>query len=197
MTWPGALYRMHVDERLPAWARQLDHAYDVVWATSWQTQVLKCVAEPLGLPAWLVLTKLTPARSRGPTTTCTTQPLRARCVTSASSTAIAWVLNRTRPRPPARRETVAPNGHVLLIRPRRLTGLTAQHIDQLLRFVDQLTGSASAEKRRASKAGEERGGDLAVAGAITAPGQLGRDRRPTGESLASIIQMARRGIPAA
>jgi hypothetical protein len=38
----------------------------------------------------------------------------------------------------------------LLIRPRRLTGLTAQHIDQLLRFADQPTGSASAQKRRAS-----------------------------------------------
>jgi hypothetical protein len=56
MTWPGALYEMHVDERLPAWARQLDHAYDVVWATSWQTDVLKCVAQPLGLPEWPVLT---------------------------------------------------------------------------------------------------------------------------------------------
>lgn len=30
MTWPGALYRMHVDQRLPAWAAQLDAAYEVV-----------------------------------------------------------------------------------------------------------------------------------------------------------------------
>lgn len=48
MTCPGALYQMHVDERLPEWAARLDAVYDVVWATSWQTDVLKCVAEPLG-----------------------------------------------------------------------------------------------------------------------------------------------------
>lgn len=56
MTWPGALYLMHVDERLPDWAARLDRAFDVVWATSWQTDVLKCVAGPLGLPVWPVLT---------------------------------------------------------------------------------------------------------------------------------------------
>jgi hypothetical protein len=28
VSWPGALYRMHVDERLPAWATQLGAVYE-------------------------------------------------------------------------------------------------------------------------------------------------------------------------
>ena len=31
MTWPRALYQMHVDERLPEWAARLDAAYEGRW----------------------------------------------------------------------------------------------------------------------------------------------------------------------
>jgi len=155
MTWPGALYRMHVNERLPDWAAQLDSVYDVVWATSWQTDVLKCVAEPLGLPVWPVLTwplGATVSRRMGRgRVAAKTQVILEHL--QADPRPFAWAddhLSRQTPPQPIRELGL----EYLLIRPRRLTGLTAQHLDQLLRFADQLAGSASAAKRRAVKAGE-------------------------------------------
>ncbi len=125
MTWPGALYLMHVDERLPGWAAQLDAVYDVVWATSWQIDVLKCVAEPLRLPAWPVLrwplgaSVSRQAGGRGRVSVKTAvivERLRA------DSRPFAWadddLYRRTAPRP------ILDLGLAhLLIRPRRLTGL--------------------------------------------------------------------------
>lgn len=129
VTWPGALYEMHVDERLPAWAAQLDGVYDVIWATSWQTEVLACVAEPLGLPAWPVLAiPLVSGRGRiRHKATAVAAHLRS------DPRAYAWAddhLFRRSPPPPVRDLELA---H-LLIRPRPPTGLTQGHIDQLLGF---------------------------------------------------------------
>lgn len=111
----------------------------VVWATSWQTDVLKCVAGPLGLPAWPVLTwplgapVSRHAGGRGRVrfkTQAITEHLQA------DPRPFAWaddnLHRRTAPRP------VLDLGlEHLLICPDRLTGLTAQHIDELLRFAAQ------------------------------------------------------------
>jgi len=136
MTWPGALYRMHVDQRLREWATRLDGVYDVVWATSWQADVIKCVAGPLGLPAWPVLTwPLGAAVSRRDggrgrvrfKTAVIAKHLRA------DPRPFAWAddhLARTTPPRPILNLGL----EHLLICPRRQAGLTAQHIDQLTCF---------------------------------------------------------------
>jgi hypothetical protein len=136
MTWPGALYRMHVDERLPEWAVRLDAVYDVVWATSWQTDVIKCVAGPLGLPVWPVLT--------WPLGGSVSRRDGGRGRVRFKTVVIAEYL-RHDPRPFAWADdhlyrSIPPRAILklglehLLIRPRRLTGLTPQHIEQLLIF---------------------------------------------------------------
>ena len=139
MTWPGALYQMHVDQRLPEWATALDAAYDVIWATSWQADVIKCVADPLRLPAWPVLTwpRGAPvsrrAGGRGRVrfkTTAIAEHLRG------DPRSFAWADDHLYRRVPPRPVLDLGLEH-LLIRPRRLTGLTAAHIDQLLRFAAQ------------------------------------------------------------
>jgi hypothetical protein len=135
VSWPGALYRMHVDERLPAWATQLDTVYDVVWATSWQSDVRKWVAEPLGLPEWPALTwplagpvahRFGRSRVR-----FKAQAIHARL--HAEPRPFAWAddhLSRRVPPRPIRELGLA---H-LLIRPQPLTGLTSEHVAQLLAF---------------------------------------------------------------
>jgi hypothetical protein len=139
VTWPGALYRMHVDERLPAWAAQLDGVYDVVWATSWQTGVRKWVAEPLGLPEWPVLTwplsGPVPHRFGRGWVRFKAQAIHAHL--QADPRPFAWAddhLSRHTPPPPIYELGL---DH-LLIRPRPLTGLTPEHVEQMLTFTAQL-----------------------------------------------------------
>jgi hypothetical protein len=143
MTWPGALYRMHVDKRLPTWAVQLDAVYDVVWATSWQTDVLKCVAWPLDLPEWPVLTwpLSGPVAHRFGQGRVRFKAQSIHAHLQADPRPFAWaddhLARRTPPRP------IHELGlSYLLIRPRPLTGLIPEHVEQLLTFADQLLAHA-------------------------------------------------------
>lgn len=137
MTWDGAIYQpMYVDQHLPAWAQSLDAAFDVVWATSWQRTVLGAVAEPLGLPAWPVLTwplTLEPTRRQGgrgrlrQKTAVIVEHLRR------DPRPFAWADDfhaRRCPPPPVRDLQL----DCLIIRPAVRIGLTAAHVDDLLAF---------------------------------------------------------------
>jgi hypothetical protein len=136
MTWPGALYRMHVDQRLPEWAARLDAVYDVVWATSWQQDVLKCVAGPLGLPVWPVLTWPLGAPVSRPDSGRGRLRFKTKAIAEhlrADPRPFAWAdddLRRSTPPPPILELGL----EHLLICPRPQVGLTAEHINQLLDF---------------------------------------------------------------
>jgi hypothetical protein len=135
VSWPGALYRMHVDERLPAWAAQLDTVYDVVWATSWQTDVRKWVADPLGLPEWPVLTwplvGPVPGRFGRGRVSFKAQAIHAHL--HAHPRPFAWADDHLSRRTPPRSISEL-DLDCLLVRPRPLTGLTPKHVEQLLAF---------------------------------------------------------------
>ena len=150
---------MHVDERLPAWAAQLDAAYEVVWATAGRLTSSNASSGRSGCRRgrcspgrWARrFSRRAGGRGRG---RFKTQAIAEHL--HASPRPFAWAA--TGPQRPAAPRPVRDLGlEHLLIRPRSTDRATAQHIDQLLRFANQLTGSASAGKRRASTAGEERG----------------------------------------
>ncbi|MBV9336648.1 MAG: hypothetical protein JO243_12220 [Solirubrobacterales bacterium] len=122
----------------PAGRSSLDSLYEVVWATSCQTSVLEYVAQPLGLPAWPVL-------SWPPAPVSRRAGGRGWVVHKAAAIAehlradprpFAWadddLYRLTPPRP-----ILQLGLQHLLIRPHRLAGLTAQHVDELLQFAAQ------------------------------------------------------------
>ena len=151
VTWENA-YRMYVSEHLSAWAKQLDHAFDAMWASSWRETLIDTVAKPLGLDRWPVLPSPTRSNPAAPTRWAA-RPARSACHIDRYPRAFAWcddflydrpehswpIYDRTPPRELA--DVAVP---FLLIKPCARVGLTQAHIDDLLELAAEHSASSDA-----------------------------------------------------
>jgi len=136
-TWDEAIYDMYVDTRLNEWADSLDDAFDVVWASSWEDNLVRPVAEPLGLPSWPVLpipiTAPKPHSQIG---------YKARAIArhlDSDPRPFAWCDDFIRRLGRLPKELKHAEMPYLLVSPNSRVGLTTRHIETLLAFAEQAT----------------------------------------------------------
>jgi hypothetical protein len=137
-SWPGALYDMYVDERFLDWAAQLDRVYDVVWSSSWEDTLLPVVAQPLGLDHWPVLSSPRTNDSEFGTgrLSAKTEAIGEHLASDPRPFASCDDYLDRRSLPATLRPLQLPH---LLVSPRTRSGLTPEHIEQLLEFADHQT----------------------------------------------------------
>ena len=124
----GQSHTIWLDRRHPQWLARLAGTYALVWTTGWEHDAPRLLGPLLGLPAMLVI-EFTQRPELG-------VPIDKlpNVIDFVGDSAVAWVDDELSGKEHAWAERrLAPT---LLISPDPTTGLTAEHVDRLLRFAE-------------------------------------------------------------